>query len=351
MHNAGTKVFNDVVACERRPKGKPMRRREVLVLICNAAAWPFAAQAQQASKIPRVGMLWHAANASEEAPYLGPFRQGLNDLGYVESKNIALEDRFAAEHYERFDGLAPELVQLKVDVLVAVTQPAALAAQRATTTIPIVFILVPDPVASKLVKSLAHPGGNITGLSQLAFDMSAKRVELLKQMVPTLSRIALLVNPGEPEVTRRTFDESRAAANHLNVTLEQVEVRASDDLEQAFSVILEKNFDGVVITSDPMFFNERQRIGEWAISRKLPTMMFNGEMPKSGGLMSYSANNPALFRRAAAFVDKLLKGTKPADLPVELPTKFELVINLKTAGALDMTVPPMLIVAADQVIE
>ena len=131
-------------------------------------------------------MLWHAANASEEAPYLGPFRQGLNDLGYVESKNIALEDRFAAEHYERFDGLAAELVQLKVDVLVAVTQPAALAAQRATTTIPIVFILVPDPVASKLVQSLAHPGGNITGLSQLAFDMSAKRVELLKQMVPTL---------------------------------------------------------------------------------------------------------------------------------------------------------------------
>ena len=351
MHNAGTKVFNDVVACERRPKGKPMRRREVLVLICNAVAWPFAVQAQQESKIPRVGMLWHAANASEEAPYLGPFRQGLNDLGYVESKNIALEDRFAAEHYERFDGLAAELVQLKVDVLVAVTQPAALAAQRATTTIPIVFILVPDPVASKLVQSLAHPGGNITGLSQLAFDMSAKRVELLKQMVPTLSRIALLVNPGEPEVTRRTFDESRAAANHLNVTLEQVEVRASDDLEQAFSVILEKNFDGVVITSDPMFFNERQRIGEWAISRKLPTMMFNGEMPKSGGLMSYSANNPALFRRAAAFVDKLLKGAKPADLPVELPTKFELVINLKTARALDMTVPPMLIVAADQVIE
>jgi putative ABC transport system substrate-binding protein len=154
-------------------------------------------------------------------------------------------------------------------------------------------------------------------------------------MVPTLSRIALLGNPGEPEVTRRTFDESRAAANHLNVTLEQVEVRASDDLERAFSVIIERNFDGVVITSDPMLFNERQRIGEWAISPKLPTMMFNGEMPKSGGLMSYSASNPALFRRAAAFVDQLLKGTKPADLPVELPTKFELVINLKTARALD----------------
>ena len=328
-----------------------MRRREVIALICNAAVWPSVVRAQTASKIPRVGMLWHATNASEEAPFLGPFRQGLNDLGYVETKNISPENRFAAEHYERFNGLAADLVQLKVDVLVAVTQPAALAAQRATTTIPIVFILVPDPVASKLVQSLAHPGGNITGLSQLAFDMSAKRVELLKQMVPTLSRIALLVNPGDPEVTRRTFDESRAAANRLNVTLERVEVRASDDLEQAFSMIIEKNFDGVVIATDPMLFIERQRIGEWAISRKLPTMMFNGEMPKSGGLMSYSASTPALFRRAAAFVDKLLKGAKPADLPVELPTKFELVINLKTAKALDITVPQTLLVAADQVIE
>jgi putative ABC transport system substrate-binding protein len=298
-----------------------------------------------------VGVLWHAANESEEAPYLGPFRQGLNDLGYVESKNIALENRFAAEHYERFDGLAAELVQLKVGVLVAVTQPAALAAQRATSTIPIVFILVADPVANKLVKSLAHPGGNITGLSQLAVDMSAKRVELLKQMVPSLSRIALLVNPSDPDTTRRTFDESRTAADRLKVSLEQVEARAPSDFEQAFSVIVEKKFDGVVLTSDPMLFNERQRIGEWAISRKLPTMMFNGEMPKSGGLMSYSASNTALFYRAAAFIDKMLKGAKPADLPVELPTKFELVINLKTAKALDITVPQSLLVAADRVIE
>jgi putative ABC transport system substrate-binding protein len=296
-------------------------------------------------------MLWHAANEDEEAPYPGAFRQGLNELGYVESKNIVLENRFAAEHYERFDSLAAELVQLKVDALVAVTQPAALAAQHATTTIPIVFILVPDPVASKLVGSLPHPGGNITGLSQLAFDMSAKRVELLKQMVPSLSRIALLVNPGDPVVTRRAFDESRTAADRLNLAIEQVEARAPSDLGQAFSIIVEKKFDGVVLASDPMLWNERRRIGEWAISCKLPTMMFNGEMPKSGGLMSYSASNPALFHRAAAFVDKILKGTKPADLPVELPTKFELVINLKTAKELDITVPTPLVVAADQVIE
>jgi putative ABC transport system substrate-binding protein len=313
---------------------------------------PLGAYAQQpVHKIPTVGMLWHATNEDDEAPFLGPFREGLNDLGYVERRNIVLENRFAAERYERFGGLAAELVQLKVDALVAVTQPAALAAQRATTTIPIVFILVPDPVASKLVKSLAHPGGNITGLSQLAFDMSAKRVELLKQMVPNLSRIALLCNPSDPEVTRRTFDESRVAADRLNIVLEQVEARGPTDLEQAFSIIVERKFDGIVITSDPMLFNERKRIGDWATSRKLPTMMFNGEMPKAGGLMSYSASNSALFYRGAAFVDKLLKGAKPADLPVELPTKFELVINMKTAKALDITVPQTLLVAADRLIE
>jgi putative tryptophan/tyrosine transport system substrate-binding protein len=329
-----------------------MKRRQFITLIGSAAAWPLAVSAQQLPiKIARVGMLWHAANEDEEAPYPGQFRQGLNELGYVESKNIALENRFAAERYERFDGLAAELVQLKVDVLVAVTQPAALAAQRATTTIPIVFILVPDPVAVKLVTSLAHPGGNITGLSQLALDMSAKRVELLKQMVSSLSRIALLVNPGDPMVTRRTFDESRTAADRLNLTIEQVEARTPGALEHAFSIIVEKKFDGVVIASDPMLFNERQRIADWAISRKLPVMMFNGEMPKSGGLMSYSANNPALFDRAAAFVDKILKGTKPADLPVELPTKFELVINLKTAKELGIEVPQTLLVASDRVIE
>ena len=261
-----------------------MERREFITLVGGAAvAWPHAARAQQ-SKIPRIGVLWHAATESEEAPYLGPFRQGLLDLGHVESKNIALENRFAAEHYERFDALAAELVGLKIDVLVAVTQPAALAAQRATTIIPIVFILVADPVASKLVESLAHPGGNITGLSNVAFEMFAKRVELLKQMVPSISRLALLVNPSDPQVARRTFDESRAAADRLNMTLEQVEARAPGDLEQTFSIIVEKKFDGIVITNDPMLFNERQRIGEWAISHKIPTMMFNGEMPGAGGV-------------------------------------------------------------------
>jgi putative tryptophan/tyrosine transport system substrate-binding protein len=330
-----------------------MRRRDFIRLCSGAAAaWPLAARAQQlAGHIPRIGVLWHAANEDQEAPYLGPFRQGLNDLGYVESKNIELENRFAAEHYERFDDLAAELVKLKVDVLVAVTTPAALAAQRATTTIPIVFILVTDPVASKLVKSLAHPGGNITGLSSLSFDMSAKRIELLKQMVPSVSRIALLVNPGYPEVTRRTVDESRSAADHLNIVLEQVEARSPSDLEQALSVIVAKKFDGVVMATDPMLFNERQRLSDWAVSHKLPTMMFSAEMTKTGGLMSYSATISALFRRAGVLVDRLLKGAKPADLPVELPTKFEFVINLRTAKSLGLTIPPTLLALADSVIE
>ena len=331
-----------------------MRRREFIITLVGAAAvtWPIGVRSQDlARNIPRIGVLWHAANEDQEAPYLGPFRQGLNDLGYVESKNIALENRFAAEHYERFDGLAAELVKLKVDVLVAVTLPAALAAQRATTTIPIVFILVSDPVASKLVKSLAQPGGNITGLSSLSLEMRAKQIELFKQTVPSLSRIALLVNPGYPEVTRRIFDESRTVADRLNIVLEQVEARSPSDLEQAFSVIIAKKFDGVVAAADPMLFNERQRMGDWAISNKLPTMMFAGEMSKAGGLMSYSATIPALFRRGAAFVDRLLKGAKPADLPVELPAKFEFVINLRTAKSLGLTIPPTLLAIADRVIE
>jgi putative tryptophan/tyrosine transport system substrate-binding protein len=329
-----------------------MRRRDFIKGIVTAATtWPVAARAQSISKIPQVGVIWHGTSEDDEGIYLNPFRQGLKDLGYIESKNIALENRFAAEHYERFDSLAAQLIQLKVDVLVAVTQPAALAAQRATMVTPVVFILVPDPVAVKLVKSLAHPGGNITGLSQLAFDMSAKRVELLKQIAPSVSHIALLVNPSDPETTRRVVEESQVAATVLHLTVDPVEVRSPAELEKAFSLVLEKKCDGMVLASDAMLFSAAKIIGEWTILQKLPTMMFNGQMPNSGGLISYSANNPALFYRAAAFVDKLLKGAKAADLPVELPTKFELVINLRTAKALDITVPQSLLVAADRVIE
>jgi len=224
-----------------------------------AAAWPLAARAQQAAKLPTVGVLWHAGSAEEEAPYLGALQAGLKELGHVEGRTI-LENRFAAEQYHRFNSLADELVRLKVDVLVAVTRPAALAARRATTKIPIVFVLVPDPVASSLVESLARPGGNVTGLSQLALDLSSKRVELLKQAAPNILRVAVLVNPSDEDMARRSIEESRTAAAPLQVSVEPVEARTPSDLAQAFSFIIANRFDGLIVTSDPMFFNERGRI-------------------------------------------------------------------------------------------
>jgi putative ABC transport system substrate-binding protein len=212
-----------------------MRRREFVVILGSAAAWPLAARGEQSRRLPTIGVLWHASNEQEEAPYLSAFRQGLNYLGYVESKNVILENRVAAERYERFNELAAELVRADVDVLVAVTRPAALAAQRATTTIPIVFILVPDPVASKLVDSLARPGRNITGVSQIALDLIAKRLQLLKEAVAGLSSVAVLVNQGDPGDARRYIDEARAAAGALNVTIHSVEAGAPEDLDGAFS--------------------------------------------------------------------------------------------------------------------
>jgi putative ABC transport system substrate-binding protein len=329
-----------------------MKRREFIALLgCVAVTWPVVGRAQQGRKIPRIGVLWHAGSAEEEGTLLNALRQGFSDLGYVEGKTIELENRFAAEEYERFNSLAVELVRLKVDVLVAVTLPAALAAQRATTTMPVVFVLVANPVRSKLVDSLARPGRNLTGLSHIGADLIAKRLEFFKEVVVGLSRAALLVNPRDQENTRRNVEEVQAAATILNVTIRPVEVRSPGDLEAALSAIAQDRFDGVILGNDAMLFNERRRIAELALARGLPTSVFTREMVESGGLMSYATNVPTLFRRAAAYVDKILKGAKPTDLPVEFPTKFELVINLKTAKALGLTVPPSLLARADEVIE
>jgi putative ABC transport system substrate-binding protein len=330
-----------------------MRRREFMAFLGGAAVvWPHGAIAQRAGRItPRVGVLWHAGNEEEEAIYLGAFRQGLRDLGYVEGKNIALENRFAAEQYDRFSSLAAELIGIKVDVLVAVTVPAALAAQGATTTIPVVFILVPDPVGIGLVKSLAHPGGNVTGLSQTAFDIAAKKLELFKEAIVDLSRVAFFVNPGNRAVAQRYVEVTQAGAGPLSVIVRPVEVRAPDELKRAFSAITQDGVHGVVVMPDGMFFNERRRIAELSLEHRLPTMMFNKETVQAGGLMSYGPSTLALFRRAAAYIDKILKGAKPSDLPVEQPTQFELIINLKTAKALGLTVPPSLLARADEVIE
>jgi putative ABC transport system substrate-binding protein len=328
-----------------------MRRREFVTALGTVAFWPFVARGAQSEKLPTIGVLWHASNEQEEAPYLSAFRQGLNDVGYFESKNFVLENRFAAERYERFDELAIELVQAKVDVLVAVTLPAALAAQRATTTIPIVFVLVPDPVGSKVVDSLARPGKNITGVSQIALDLIAKRLQFLKETVTGLSRVAVLVNPTVPGDARRFIDEARTAGATLNVSIRSVEAGNPEELDGAFSALVGDRCEGVIVTNDGMYFNERNRIGKLGISRQIPVIAFSRAMAASGALMSYGADVPALFRRGAALAVRILQKAKPADLPVELPTKFEFIVNLKTARALALQIPPTLLALAEEVIE
>jgi putative ABC transport system substrate-binding protein len=328
-----------------------MKRRDFFMMIGGAAAWPLAASGQQARKTPRVGVLWHAASAEEEAVYLGALREGLTDLGYIEGRNIVLENRFPAEKWERFISLATELVQLKPDLLVAMSRPAAIAAQRATTTIPIVFCAVPDPVGDKLVESLARPGGNITGLSNMALDLSAKRIELLKDMVDGLSHVAFLMNAGDPEAARRYIKESQAAASPLGITIEPVEVMGLGEIPSAFARIDQLNVNGLVGTADSLFTVERKNIIQLAIERRLPTMMHSRETAQAGALMSYAPSYVLMARRTAIYVDKILRGAKPADLPVEQPTKFELIINLQTAKMLGLTVPPTLLARADEVIE
>ena len=330
-----------------------MKRRDFITLLGGAAAtWPQVAWAQRkTNRVPRVGVLWHAANEEEEAVYLSAVRRGLSDFGYVESKNIVLENRFPAEIPERFISLAVELAALKVDVLVAITRPAALAAQRATTTIPIVFVAIPDPVGSKLVAILARPGGNITGLSNFAHDLTAKRVEHLKELVPPVSNVALLVNPNDRDSARRNIEEAQSAADELKLALHPVEIRAPGDLVPAFLKMRDSHINGVVVTQDGLFFATRKDIADLALAHRLPLTVYSRETVEAGALASYGPSNLNIFRRSGYYIDKILKGTKPADLAVEQPTKFEFIINLKTAKALGLDVAPFLQQRADEVIE
>jgi putative ABC transport system substrate-binding protein len=328
-----------------------MRRREFVALLAGAAAaWPLPASAQQINKLPKIGVLWHADNAEQEAPYLTPLQQSLSNLGYVDGRNMRLLNTYAAERYERFNSNAAELAKIPVDVLVAVTRPAAFAAQKATTTIPIVFILVPDPVRSKLVNSLSRPGGNITGLTQLAFELSGKRLDLFKEATG-LSSVALLVNSSDQEAANLSIAEFRDAAARLNVDLHVIEVKKPEDIEGAFDAIAKQGLRGALTVLDAMLFNERKRIARLAIERRVGLMGHIGEMTVDGLLISYAANYPNLFRRAGIYVDKILKGEKPGEIPVEQPTKFELIINLNTAKALGLEIPPTLVARADEVIE
>jgi len=326
-----------------------MRRREFFALVGGAAVWPLAARAQQKGVVPTVGILWHAGSLAAEAIFLTQIQQGLQALGYIEGRHITLVNTFADEQYERFNSNAVELVRRKVDVLVAVTLPAALAAQRATKTIPIVFVLVSDPVATKLVASLAHPGGNITGQSQLSGELLGKSLELFKGIVPHLTGIYLMVNPGDP-TSQNSVELVRTAVERLSITIQPIEVAQPDQIDRAFSS-LQDGVNGVMLQPDAMFFNERKRIAELALKRKIPTLVFTSTMVEDGGLMAYAPNIQAIFRRSAAYIDKILKGAKPNELPVELPTTFEFDINLKTAKAIGLTISPAILNLADKVIE
>jgi ABC-type uncharacterized transport system substrate-binding protein len=325
-----------------------MKRREFITLLCGAATtWPIAARALQ---VPKIGLLWHAGSEREEAVNLGAVRQGFKDLGYVEDQNIKLINTFAAEQYERFNANAAKLVALPVDVLVAVTTPAALAAQRATKTIPIVFVGSIDPIELKLVRSIARPGGNVTGITNLAVDLTAKRLEVLKEVVPSAMRVGQLVNSSNPANARRFVAESEAAAAKLKLTIQPIEVGTPDDLERAFAAI-DGHIDAMSVPNDGMFYNERRHIAELALAHRVPLMIAWKEAVQVGALIAYGPSSTKIYGRVPYYVDKILKGTKPADLPVELPTDFELFINAKTAKALGVTIPPRLLSRADEVIE
>jgi putative tryptophan/tyrosine transport system substrate-binding protein len=328
-----------------------MKRRQFIQLVGGAAAaWPFSVQAQQSSsKIPVVGVLWHAGSAEQEEAYLSVLVKALNDLGYVDGRNIHLDHRFPAENPEQFRTLAQELVNEKPDVIIAVTLLGALELKKATRTIPIVFVVVPDPIRAGLAESLARPAGNTTGLSLMAIDLSGKRLQLLKEAVPNLSRVALLLD-ATTSSNELMIKANQAAANALQITLWPAEVTAPDQIEPVFSKIAEDHADAIVRATGPMLFNERARVGAAAMAHRLPAMCVIAEEVPYGYLMSYGQDFPDFFRRAATYTDKILKGAKPADLPVEQPTKFKLVLNLKTAKTLGITFPQSLIVSADELI-
>ncbi len=329
-----------------------MRRREFIALLGGATAAsavrPTATGAQTPPKIPRVGYI-AASSTTAVGHIVGAFRKGLRELGYVEGQTIALEVRYAEGRLERIPELVAELVGLKMDVLVAPTSQAALAAKKATGTIPIVMVGA-DPVGLGLVASLARPGGNVTGLSYFNEAIIAKRLQFLKELVLGLARLAVLRNP--ILAAHATFwQETEVAARTLGVALQPLEVRGPEDFEAAFAAATRGNAQALVAFDDPLTIAYRPRIVALAASSRLPAMYGFREFPDEGGLMSYGASFVDLVRRAATFVDKILKGAKPADLPIEQPTKFELVINRKTANALGLTVPPTLLAQADDVIE
>jgi putative tryptophan/tyrosine transport system substrate-binding protein len=331
--------------------GEKRMNRSIFVFICLLPTVVLPAvltEAQQPTKIPRIGYLSPNSRSSNPAR-IEAFRQGLHELGYVEGKNIVIESRDAEGKLDRLSQLAAELVRLKVDIIVTSSPAPTRAAKQATVTIPIVFAQDGDPVASGFVASLARPGGNITGLSTLAPELSGKRLELLKEVVPKLSRVAVLGTSTSPS-TAPTLKETELAAGASKVQLQYLDVLDPKDIETAFRTAAKRRADAVLVLAGPVVFSQRTEIAGLAVKSRLPAIYPQTEFTEAGGLMYYGANTPDMYRRAATFVDKILKGAKPADLPVEQPTKFELVINLTTAKRIGLTIPPNLLARADKVI-
>jgi putative ABC transport system substrate-binding protein len=327
-----------------------MKRRAFITLLGGAAAaWPLAARAQSGGKVRRIGLLSGAPREGASDNF-DAFLQGMHELGYVEGRDFITDLRFADGNYERFPELAAELVRLEADVIVTGTGAAIRTLQRATTTIPIVLAYSTDPVGNGFVASLARPGGNITGLSGSSEDTSPKQLELVATVVPNVSRIGLLGNPASP-VYADVRKGAQTAAQKVGLTLVSVEARNPQEIDRAFAALNNQRVQAFIAAGDAVFFTQRRQIAELALRNRLPSMFSQREYAKAGGLMSYGENLSDFFRRAASFVDKIFKGAKPRDLPIEQPTRFNLVINRKTADALGVTIPPQLYIFADEVIE
>jgi putative tryptophan/tyrosine transport system substrate-binding protein len=327
-----------------------VKRREFITLVggAAAAAWPLAARAQQTAKLPTIGFLG-AATSSIASPWIAAFVQRLRELGWIESRSVAIEYRWAEGSSQRAAEIAAEFVRLKVDVIVAAGTAHVIAAKQATSVIPIVFPAAGDPVATGLVASMARPGNNVTGLSVQAADLAGKRLEILREVVPGLLRLGILANVGSPSGVLQ-MGEAQAVARALGLEVASAEIRRAEDIRPAIET-LKGRAEALYVCTDPLVFTNRIRINTWAQDARLPTTYNQREYVEAGGLMSYGVNLPDLFRRAADFVDKILRGTKPGDIPVEQPTKFELIINQTIAKALGIEIPPMLLARADEVIE
>jgi putative tryptophan/tyrosine transport system substrate-binding protein len=322
-----------------------VKRREFITLLGGAAAWPLAARAQQAGKLPTVGLLV-PGTPSSHGHWFASLVQRLHELGWIEGRTVTIEYRWAEGRSERYTEISTEFVRLKVDVIVT-TGPAASQAKEATSVIPIVLALSGDPVGAGLVASLARPGGNVTGLSMQLPDTAGKRLELLREVVPSFRRLAIMVNVGFPDAVLEA-SEAQAAARALGLEVATLEIRREEDIVPAFASL---KADALYVTADALLNANRVRINTLALSARLPTMYDFRELVEAGGLMSYGPNFASMFRRAAEYVDKILRGANPAGLPVEQPTKFDLIINLTTAKALGLNLPEAFLLRADEVIE